>query len=70
LGVDRANEPRLATRIVPGFGRLERDGDADVPFVFLTIATVAERDVIYAFALRDARALAKEILDRTRDEAG
>jgi hypothetical protein len=55
---------------VPGFGRLERDGDADVPFVFLTIATVAERDVIYAFALRDARALAKEILDRTRDEAG
>jgi hypothetical protein len=32
----------MATCIVPDFGRLERDGDADVPVVFLTISIVAE----------------------------
>jgi hypothetical protein len=39
----------------------ERDGD-NVPFVFLTISTLAEPDVIYAVGLRQARAGAQEIL--------
>jgi hypothetical protein len=68
--MDPADEPIIATRIVPGFGRLERDGDNDVPFVFLTISTVDEPDAIYALRLRQARAMAKEILDRTREEPG
>jgi hypothetical protein len=63
--MDHADEPIIATRIVPGFGRLERDGDKDVPFVFLTISTAAEPDAIYALGLRQARSMAKEILDRT-----
>lgn len=68
--MDPADEPIIATRIVPGFGRLERGGDNDVPFVFLTISTGAEPDAIYALRLRHARAMAKEILDRTREEPG
>jgi hypothetical protein len=53
---------------VPDFGRLERDRDTDVPFVFLTVSTVDEPDVIYALGVREARAVAREILDRTLDE--
>jgi hypothetical protein len=68
--MEPANEPIVATRIVPDFGRLERDEADDVPFVFLTISTVATPDVIYALGLREARAMANEILDRTRDEQG
>jgi hypothetical protein len=66
--VEPADEPIIATRILPGYGRLERDGENDVPFVFLTISTHAGPDVMYAVGLRQARAAAKEILDRTRDE--
>jgi hypothetical protein len=66
--MEPGNEPIVATRIVPDYGRLEGDGGKDVPFVFLTISTRAEPDVIYAVALSEARAVAKEILDRTRDE--
>jgi hypothetical protein len=63
--MEPASEPIVVTRIAPDFGRLERDGDDDVPFVFLTISTVAAPDVIYALGLREARAMANEILDRT-----
>jgi hypothetical protein len=66
--MDAGSEPIVATRIAPDYGRLERDGDNDVPFVFLTTSTRAEPDVIYAVGLRQARSMAKEILDRTRDE--
>jgi hypothetical protein len=60
-------EPIVARRIAPDVGRVERDGDKEVPFVFLTVSTVAAPDVIYTLGLREARAMANEILDRTMD---
>jgi hypothetical protein len=49
---------------------LERDGDTDVPFGFLTVSTVDEPDVIYDALGCARRARSREILDRTLEDHG
>ena len=59
-------EPTAVTTIQAGYGRLPTV-DGDLPIVFLTIATVANQDVVFALSAPQARSVVQEILDLTAE---